>query len=76
LSELENTGRQPPDPRLCAVLVSEKAANGPSTYAKDHPAAFHEISMLLTGKALDETTEECRLLAHSVLAIVFYPAIR
>ncbi|HSA99435.1 MAG TPA: nitroreductase family deazaflavin-dependent oxidoreductase [Anaerolineales bacterium] len=57
------------------VLVLEEAADELSMYAKNHPAAFHEISMLLTGKALDGTEDECKLLARSVPVIAFHPAI-
>jgi len=54
------------------VLGLEDAVHELFLYAKNHPTAFHEISILLTGKALEGTDEECRQLACSTPVIAFH----
>ena len=55
------------------VVDFEAAAYRLSTYAKNHPAAFRELSGLLVGKVLRGTQEECRELARTVPVIAFRP---
>ena len=55
------------------ILDLDEAAKRLAGYAKNHRTAFHELSLLLTGKALKGTDQECRDLAHTVPVIAFRP---
>lgn len=55
------------------ILDQEEAAHRLCIYAKKHPLAFHELSKLLTGKALAGAADECRHLARTVPVIAFSP---
>jgi deazaflavin-dependent oxidoreductase (nitroreductase family) len=55
------------------VLLLEDSAKRLATYARNHRTAFHELSMLLTGKALAGTDKECLDLARTVPVIAFCP---
>jgi deazaflavin-dependent oxidoreductase (nitroreductase family) len=43
-------------------------------YAQRHPLAFRELSMILTGRPVEATVENCRQFAKSVPLIAFEPA--
>jgi deazaflavin-dependent oxidoreductase (nitroreductase family) len=40
-------------------------------YARDHPRTFHELARFMTGKNLNGTPEDCRLLAEAVPVVAF-----
>lgn len=54
------------------ILALEAAAQQLCKYAREHPAAFREISRLLTGKSLEGTNEECTQLAQTIPVIAFH----
>ena len=54
------------------TLDLEESVQRLSAYASKHPAAFHELSRLMTGNALKGTEQECRQMAQSVPVIGFY----
>lgn len=55
------------------VLDLEEAAHRLCRYADKHPIAFHELSKLLTGRALAGLGDECQQLARTVPVIAFSP---
>jgi len=55
-----------------ARLLSESdSAKELLNYAKRHPIAFRELSMILTGKSIEATEENCRQFAESAPIIAF-----
>ena len=56
-----------------SILDLDEAARRLSIYADKHPAAFHELSKLLTGEALAGTDDECKQLDCTVPVIAFHP---
>ena len=58
---------------IVQLLSLEDASRELFIYARDHPAAFHELSQVLAGQALKGTEEECKQLARSIPVVAFRP---
>jgi deazaflavin-dependent oxidoreductase (nitroreductase family) len=62
-------------PALAKQVSVEQAEEKLFAYAQRYPAAFRELTMVMTSKRLDPTLENCRKLAEAVPVIAFIPQI-